>query len=186
MELITSVLEYLQNIEANYLIFDILNKYDKDNNTIDCYKMINELTKKIINNINEYSKDKKEEIYNLIDNDFITLKDLIEEYKEMEYNHFLVKAVSYLTQRNKDELKKIKEYISNLDIVSSEELLNNEIQNNLSFDEFNHYQEMLQYNNHMESYDVIISYIKRKELNTDNYLKLISLYLNYLLGTYYV
>ena len=74
--------------------------------------MILELTKKIDEQVVIYSKEKSEQLYNVIDNDFATIKELYEEYKREVYPLFPVKGIMLLSVLPKSDVDKIYSFLS--------------------------------------------------------------------------
>ena len=87
----------------------------------DQVRMVNELDK-IMNYVNDggiideqvviYSKEKSEQLYNVIDNDFATIKELYEEYKREVYPLFPVKGIMLLSVLPKSDVDKIYSFLS--------------------------------------------------------------------------
>ena len=104
MELTEEVSTYLNKKQKDYLIYSILNHYDSLNQNSSCFSLLTMLTDKLKHNINLYQKEPKKELYNLIDNDFITLKDLYLESKEVYNLAFNVSSLVFLANLNYEEL----------------------------------------------------------------------------------
>jgi hypothetical protein len=77
-----------------------------------CYDLIQEVTKKIENNIVIYNKEKSVELYNIIDNDFATLKALYEEYKREVYPLFPLRALALLSVLPKTDVEKMNVFLN--------------------------------------------------------------------------
>ena len=58
-----------------------------------------------------YSKEKSDELYNTIDNDFITFKELYEEFKREVYPFFSVKSIMLLSVLPKTDVEKIYSFL---------------------------------------------------------------------------
>lgn len=183
----------IKNIERN--IFDILSLYDQKIENIECLKLIDQLISKIKEAICIYQKTKNESLYNIIDNDFVTLKDLFEEYKKEVYPLFSVKSLMLLSTLKENELHSVYKYLT----IFNNEIRFESIINSLTFavfktidyiddDSFKQKIKDFLNNNTLTEpvFESIISSIKKikKEKTNDQldkeYLKLIAVYFYYL------
>ena len=183
----------IKNIERS--IFDILSLYDQKIENIECLKLIDQLISKIKEAICIYQKTKNESLYNIIDNDFVTLKDLFEEYKKEVYPLFSVKSLMLLSTLKENELHSVYKYLT----IFNNEIRFESIINSLTFavfktidyiddDSFKQKIKDFLNNNTLTEpvFEAIISSIKKikKEKTNDQldkeYLKLIAVYFYYL------
>lgn len=181
------------NLEKN--IFKLLSMYDQNSENKECLELIDNITLKIKTNICEYQKTFEDSLYNIIDNDFVTLKDLHDEYKKEVYPLFPVKGIALLTTLTNTDISKITNYLSSY--LIEEDL--NEIKSNLLFQIFktlsyfedNNYKEKIKtfLNNNMmtcEHIEAIMTSMKqhKKELKNEGleneYLNLMAVYFHFL------
>lgn len=112
MELFNEITTYIKRTKLDNAIFKLLLLYNTNLQDSLCYDLIQEVTKKIENNIVIYNKEKLVELYNIIDNDFATLKALYEEYKREVYPLFPVKGIMLLSVLPKSDVDKIYSFLS--------------------------------------------------------------------------
>lgn len=112
MELFNEITTYIKRTKLDNAIFKLLLLYNTNLQDSLCYDLIQEVTKKIENNIVIYNKEKSVELYNIIDNDFATLKALYEEYKREVYPLFPVKGIMLLSVLPKSDVDKIYSFLS--------------------------------------------------------------------------
>ncbi len=98
---------YLKRCKLEISIFKLLLLYNKNSEDEICYNLILSLTKKIEESICIYNKERNSELYNIIDNDFVTLKDLFDEFKKEVYPLFSVQGLSLLTKLPKTDVEKM-------------------------------------------------------------------------------
>ncbi len=107
MKLFEDINSFLKRSKLDNSIFKLLLLYHNNESDKLCYDIILELTEKIEGSIVIYSKEKSDELYNVIDNDFYTLKELYEEFKREVYPFFSVKSVMVLSVLPKSDVEKI-------------------------------------------------------------------------------
>lgn len=107
MKLFEDINSFLKRSKLDNSIFKLLLLYHHNESDKLCYDIILELTEKIEGSIVIYSKEKSDELYNVIDNDFYTLKELYEEFKREVYPFFSVKSVMVLSVLPRGDVEKI-------------------------------------------------------------------------------
>ena len=112
MNLFEEIASFSKRSKQDTAIFRLLLLYNNNESDKLCYDLILELTKKIDEQVVIYSKEKSEQLYNLIDNDFVTLKELYEEYKREVYPLFPVKGIMLLSVLPKSDVDKIYSFLS--------------------------------------------------------------------------
>ena len=111
MELFNEINSFIKRSKLELSIFKLLLLYHKSSEDILCYDVILEVTSKIESDLVIYSKEKGEALYNTIDNDFVTLKELYEEFKKEVYPYFPVKGVMLLSVLPKTDVDKIYNFL---------------------------------------------------------------------------
>ncbi len=111
MKLFDDIGSFLKRSKLDNSIFKLLLLYHNNESDLLCYDIILELTEKIESSIVIYSKEKSDELYNVIDNDFATLKELYEEFKREVYPYFSVKSVMLLTVLPKTDVEKVYSFL---------------------------------------------------------------------------
>mgnify|MGYP003289758227 CR=1 FL=1 len=111
MKLFDDIGSFLKRSKLDNSIFKLLLLYHKNESDLLCYDIILELTEKIESSIVIYTKEKSDELYNVIDNDFATLKELYEEFKREVYPYFSVKSVMLLTVLPKTDVEKVYSFL---------------------------------------------------------------------------
>ena len=106
MKLFEDINSFLKRSKLDNSIFKLLLLYHNTESDKLCYDIIIELTEKIEGSMVIYSKEKSIELYNIIDNDFATLKELYEEFKREVYPYFSVKSVMLLSVLPKTDVEK--------------------------------------------------------------------------------
>ena len=112
MELFNEITTYIKRTKLDNAIFKLLLLYNTNLQDSLCYDLIQEVTKKIENNIVIYNKEKLVELYNIIDNDFATLKALYEEYKREVYPLFPLRALALLSVLPKTDVEKMNVFLN--------------------------------------------------------------------------
>jgi hypothetical protein len=112
MELFNEITTYIKRTKLDNAIFKLLLLYNTNLQDSLCYDLIQEVTKKIENNIVIYNKEKSVELYNIIDNDFATLKALYEEYKREVYPLFPLRALALLSVLPKTDVEKMNVFLN--------------------------------------------------------------------------
>lgn len=112
MELFNEITAYIKRTKLDNAIFKLLLLYNTNLQDSLCYDLIQEVTKKIENNIVIYNKEKSIELYNIIDNDFATLKALYEEYKREVYPLFPLRALALLSVLPKTDVEKMNTFLN--------------------------------------------------------------------------
>lgn len=112
MELFNEITAYIKRTKLDNAIFKLLLLYNTNLQDSLCYDLIQEVTKKIENNIVIYNKEKSVELYNIIDNDFATLKALYEEYKREVYPLFPLRALALLSVLPKTDVEKMNTFLN--------------------------------------------------------------------------
>lgn len=127
MNLFEEIASFSKRSKQDTAIFKLLLLYNNNESDKLCYDLILELTKKIDEQVVIYSKEKSEQLYNLIDNDFVTLKELYEEYKREVYPLFPVKGIMLLSVLPKSDVDKIycflSDYLKDNDSLGIDKLL---------------------------------------------------------------
>lgn len=127
MNLFEEIASFSKRSKQDTAIFRLLLLYNNNESDKLCYDLILELTKKIDEQVVIYSKEKSEQLYNLIDNDFVTLKELYEEYKREVYPLFPVKGIMLLSVLPKSDVDKIycflSDYLKDNDSLGIDKLL---------------------------------------------------------------
>ena len=194
MELFNEINSYLKRNKLEISIFKLLLLYDKNESDELCYNFIVSLTKKIEENICIYNKEKSEELFNIIDNDFVTLKDLFDEFKKEVYPLFPVQGITLLTRLPKTDVEKMYLVLENFfkeEVVDFKQRLLFQIYSTLMFfpsEEYrNSVKEFLNQNKiSTNSMEKVMSSIKqhKQELKNEglenSYIELLSLYFHYL------
>lgn len=111
MELFNEINSFIKRSKLELSIFKLLLLYHKSSEDILCYDVILEVTSKIESDMVIYSKEKSEALYNTIDNDFVTLKELFAEFKKEVYPSFPVKGVMLLSVLPKTDVDKIYNFL---------------------------------------------------------------------------
>ena len=111
MKLFEDINSFLKRSKLDNSIFKLLLLYHDTESDKLCYDIIIELTEKIEGSMVIYSKEKSIELYNIIDNDFATLKELYEEFKREVYPYFSVKSVMLLSVLPKTDVEKIYKFL---------------------------------------------------------------------------
>ena len=111
MKLFEDINSFLKRSKLDNSIFKLLLLYHNTESDKLCYDIIIELTEKIEGSMVIYSKEKSTELYNIIDNDFATLKELYEEFKREVYPYFSVKSVMLLSVLPKTDVEKIYKFL---------------------------------------------------------------------------
>ncbi len=112
MELFNEITAYIKRTKLDNAIFKLLLLYNTNLQDSLCYDLIQEVTKKIENNIVIYNKENSVELYNIIDNDFATLKALYEEYKREVYPLFPLRALALLSVLPKTDVEKMNVFLN--------------------------------------------------------------------------
>ena len=112
MELFNEITTYIKRTKLDNAIFKLLLLYNTNLQDSLCYDLLQEVTKKIENNIVIYNKEKSVELYNIIDNDFATLKALYEEYKREVYPLFPLRALALLSVLPKTDVEKMNVFLN--------------------------------------------------------------------------
>jgi hypothetical protein len=112
MELFNEITTYIKRTKLDNAIFKLLLLYNTNLQDSLCYDLIQEVTKKIENNIVIYNKEKSVELYNIIDNDFATLKALYEEYKREVYPLFPLRALASLSVLPKTDVETMNVFLN--------------------------------------------------------------------------
>ena len=112
MNLFEEIASFSKRSKQDTAIFRLLLLYNNNDSDKLCYDLILELTKKIDEQVVIYSKEKSEQLYNVIDNDFATIKELYEEYKREVYPLFPVKGIMLLSVLPKSDVDKIYSFLS--------------------------------------------------------------------------
>ena len=112
MNLFEEIASFSKRSKQDTAIFRLLLLYNNNESDKLCYDLILELTKKIDEQVVIYSKEKSEQLYNVIDNDFATIKELYEEYKREVYPLFPVKGIMLLSVLPKSDVDKIYSFLS--------------------------------------------------------------------------
>ena len=126
MKLFDDVTSFLKRSKLENSIFNLLLLYHHNNCDKLCYEIIVELIEKIEGSMVIYSKEKSESLYNVIDNDFYTLKELYDEFKREVYPLFPVKGIMLLSVLPRTEVDKIAKFLEQYiqeEIVGVEKLL---------------------------------------------------------------
>ena len=97
MDLFKEYSLFVKNQSVTLRIFRFLSLFDipVDGNLY--VETINTLMNKIKDNITLYNIKKSEELYNVIDNDFVTLNDLVTEFKNIVYPCFPVSSLAIIS-----------------------------------------------------------------------------------------
>ena len=111
MELFNEINGFIKRSKLEISIFKLLLLYHDNSEDKSCYELILELTAKIEEDQVIYSKEKSDALYNTIDNDFVTLKELYDEFKKEVYPYFPVKAVMLLSVLPKSDVDKIYKFL---------------------------------------------------------------------------
>ena len=111
MELFDEIIAYNKRVKLDNAIFKLLLLYNNNLEDRLCYDLIQELTKKIESGMVIYNKEKSTELYNIIDNDFATLKALYEEYKREVYPLFPLRALALLTILPRTDIEKMNAFL---------------------------------------------------------------------------
>lgn len=111
MELFNEINSFIKRSKLEISIFKLLLLYHHNESDRFCYDLILDVTKKIESGMVIYSKEKSDELYNTIDNDFITLKELYEEFKREVYPFFSVKSIMLLSVLPKTDVEKIYSFL---------------------------------------------------------------------------
>ena len=126
MKLFDDITSFLKRSKLENSIFNLLLLYHHNNYDKLCYEIIVELIEKIEGSMVIYSKEKSESLYNVIDNDFYTLKELYDEFKREVYPLFPVKGIMLLSVLPRTEVDKIAKFLEQYiqeEIVGVEKLL---------------------------------------------------------------
>lgn len=194
MELFDEINSFIKRSKLEVSIFKLLLLYHNNEEDILCYDLILELTSKIESSQVIYLKEKSEELYNVIDNDFFTLKELFAEFKREVYPYFPVKGVMLLSVLPKTDVDKICSFLLNFlkdDSVSVLDLLLFQIYKTLM------YFPSVEYRNSVKEFlsqtvitddrlESVMGSIKqhKKDLKSegleDSYIELLAMYFNYL------
>lgn len=193
MKLFDEINRFFHYTKQELVLFTFLSLYDQNEENQECLRLINELTNKINNSLKQYELASSDRLYNIIDNDFITLQDLYAEYRNNGYNSFSFKVIALVKSLKTDELDlmikwqtEIAGISSFLDLVIKQIKLMIKLINNDAFAS-----EVINYLDHhsldSESLELVITSLKKYKNNLEIegikevYLKLIFLYFNYLL-----
>ncbi len=193
MKLFDEINRFFHYTKQELVLFTFLSLYDQNEENQECLRLISELTNKINNSLKQYELDSSDSLYNIIDNDFITLQDLYAEYRNNGYNSFSFKVIALVKSLKTDELDlmikwqtEIAGISSFLDLVIKQIKLMIKLINNDAFAS-----EVINYLDHhsldSESLELVITSLKKYKNNLEIegikevYLKLIFLYFNYLL-----
>ena len=193
MKLFEDINSFLKRAKLDNSIFKLLLIYHSNNMDKLCYDIILELSLKIENSMVIYSKEKSDELYNVIDNDFYTLKELYEEFKREVYPLFPVKGIMLLSVLPRTDVDKIAKFIGNYmieDSVGIDKLLF-QIYKTLSFFPSNDYQQSVkeflsQTVITEERLESVMGSIKqhKKDLKSEglesSYVELLAMYFDYL------
>lgn len=193
MKLFDEINNYLSYAKQEVMYFTFLSYYDPNEDNKECLRLINQLTKKIINSMEQYKLVNSDELYNTIDNDFITLKALYAEYRDYGYNFFSFKALALIKNLKKEELRCLihlqqefkftNEYLTL--VIEQINYVMKLINNKKYTFEVSQYLQSRKLNS--ESLEPLIMNLKQYQKNNEiegireAYLKLIFLYFNYLL-----
>ena len=112
MNLFEEIASFSKRSKQDTAIFRLLLLYNNNESDKLCYDLMLKLTKKIDEQDVIYSKEKSEQLYNVIDNDFATIKELYEEYKREVYPLFPVKGIMLLSVLPKSDVDKIYSFLS--------------------------------------------------------------------------
>jgi hypothetical protein len=185
---------YLKRCKLEISIFKLLLLYNKNSEDEICYNLILSLTKKIEESICIYNKERNSELYNIIDNDFVTLKDLFDEFKKEVYPLFSVQGLSLLTKLPKTDVEKMYimlEAFLEEDVVDFKQRLLFQIYKTLMYfpnEEYkNSVKQFLDQNKiTTSSMEKVMSSIKQQKKDLKNegleksYIELLALYFHYL------
>ena len=185
---------YLKRCKLEISIFKLLLLYNKNSEDEICYNLILSLTKKIEESICIYNKERNSELYNIIDNDFVTLKDLFDEFKKEVYPLFSVQGLSLLTKLPKTDVEKMYimlEAFLEEDVVDFKQRLLFQIYKTLMYfpnEEYkNSVKQFLDQNKiTTSSMEQVMSSIKQQKKDLKNegleqsYIELLALYFHYL------
>lgn len=111
MKLFDDINSFLKRAKLDNSIFKLLLIYHSNQMDKLCYDIILEVSLKLENSMVIYSKEKSDELYNVIDNDFYTLKELYEEFKREVYPLFPVKGIMLLSVLPRTDIDKISKFL---------------------------------------------------------------------------
>ncbi len=192
MELFNEIKTFLNHIKQEIVLFNFLALYDESKDNTECLKLFLNLRFKLARNVKQYELKNDETLYNIIDNDFITLKDLYEEYKEHIYALFPFKALALVKKLNEYDLALLSKYYVSLGSTNNQvdsiikQILH--LLNMINDQEYkNQVINYLDHNLSDERIEQIILSLKKYKDSVDiwgikdEYVKLIFIYFNYLL-----
>ena len=173
MELIAEITKYLNHFtNVDLVAFNTLNYYD--NNNQEHLDYINKLTTLINNNLMSYNNTPTTELYNILENDYYTLKDVVKEYEEKIYPLFSFSALSIYIMLNKDEITLVSNYMLNINQNAYSYLINL-INDNLNPED------KIKFNDGLITADKIKNYINiiKNKIGGAIYYQVLAAYLNY-------
>lgn len=122
-----SIVKDISNIEQQLLTLSILNSINKILDLDTYIDTINSLIIKINSNYNSYLINQDEVTFNIIDNDYETLNELLNEAKSIYYKEYPINLLSMLSSHNKKELNIILSTINEYNNNQSSNSLNDDI-----------------------------------------------------------
>lgn len=111
MELNAKINEKLKSISKDLAIFDFLKNFTSDNDDVICLECISNL----VNDLTLISESNvlfDNGVINKVENDLITLDDLINEFKTLGYSKFNIEILSLISSFGVNQIKKMTNYIS--------------------------------------------------------------------------
>lgn len=190
MDLFKEYSLFVKNQSVTLRIFRFLSLFDipVDGNLY--VETINTLMNKIKDNITLYNIKKSEELYNVIDNDFVTLNDLVTEFKNIVYPCFPVSSLSIISNFGVLDIDKMIKYKKNNEIIDAYKSLLFQIYKTLEYFPTSYQEQVRKFLNqeHISDKNLenIIYSIKsnKKVLKNEglenSYIELITIYFNYL------
>lgn len=190
MDLFKEYSLFVKNQSVTLRIFRFLSLFDipVDGNLY--VETINTLMNKIKDNITLYNIKKSEELYNVIDNDFVTLNDLVTEFKNIVYPCFPVSSLAIISNFGVLDIDKMIKYKKNNEIIYAYKSLLFQIYKTLEYFPTSYQEQVRKFLNqeHISDKNLenIIYSIKsnKKVLKNEglenSYIELITIYFNYL------
>lgn len=190
MDLFKEYSLFVKNQSVTLRIFRFLSLFDIPIDGNLYVETINTLMNKIKDNITLYNIKKSEELYNVIDNDFVTLNDLVTEFKNIVYPCFLVSSLAIISNFGVLDIDKMIKYKKNNEIIDAYKSLLFQIYKTLEYFPTSYQEQVRKFLNqeHISDKNLenIIYSIKsnKKVLKNEglenSYIELITIYFNYL------
>lgn len=173
MELIDNIKKYLnRSFAVDIIAFNTLNCYNDKNK--ECLNLINVIADRIKDNLKCYEAKPEDAIYNVLENDFFTLKELVKEYEENEYVLFPLRPLSIYSMLNKEDIMLVSKLMLDIESDPFKHLVE-VVRNNLNEEDLNRFNENPYSVNNIEKY---INVIKNK-IGGYYYFEVLASYLNY-------